>query len=67
MASVSEHMVLLVLSLTSSPRIASALDLSPMVILTLLPSAVKGSPPGLALEAFDTPKVLAKILAQHAR
>ena len=38
-ARVSEHMIQLALSLTSSPRIASDLELLPMVILTFLPSA----------------------------
>ena len=54
-------------SLTSCPRIASTLEPLPMVILTLLPSAVKGGPPGLALETVDIQKVRSKILAQLAR
>ena len=61
-ASVSEHnMIQLVRSLItviSSPRIASDHEPLPMVILTILPSAEISAPPGLAL---------VKILAQHTR
>ena len=38
-----------------------------MVILTLLPSAAKDGPPGLALETVDIQEVRSKILAQLAR
>ena len=51
----------------SCPRIASTLEPLPMVILTLLPSAAKDGPPGLALETVDIQKVRSKILAQLAR
>ena len=54
-ASVSERMIQLALSLTSSPYIASDLEPLPMVILALrlFPSAAIGGPPGLALETVD--------------
>ena len=46
-------MIQLALSLTSSPRNTSALELLLMVILTLLPSAAIDGSPGLALETVD--------------
>ena len=62
-------MIQLVLSLTSFPHIALALEPLPMVhvILTLLLSVAKGGPPGLALETVNIQKARAEILAQHAQ
>ena len=57
-ASVSERMIQLAVSLTS---IASALEQLPLTLVT------KGGPPGLAVETVDIQKVQVKILVQHAR
>ena len=46
-------MIQLVLSLTSSPHIPSDYEPLSMVILTLLPFAEIGGPPGLALETVE--------------
>lgn len=50
----------------SCPRFASTHGLLPMVILTLLPSIVKCSQPGPALETVAIMKIQMKLLVQHA-
>ena len=66
-ASVSERMIQLAVSFTSSPCITSDLEPLPMVIFTLLPSAEIGGPLVLALETVDILNVRAKNLSQHVR